>query len=36
MWIFEKLTTHFEHLTSKQNTETDSFISEDFTLEVLF
>ena len=32
----EKLTTYFEHLTSKQDTETDSLISEDFTLEVVF
>ena len=36
MWIFEKLTTHFEHLTSKQDTEFGSMISDDFALEVLF
>ena len=33
---FFNLTTHFEHLTSKQYTETDSLISEDFAFEVLF
>ena len=33
---FRKLTTYFEHLTSKQYTETDSLISEHFTFEVLF
>ena len=34
MRIFEKLTTYFERLTSKQDTETDSLFSSDFTLEV--
>ena len=34
--FFFKLTTYFEHLTSKQDTETDSLIPEDLTLEVLF
>ena len=34
--FFEKLPTHFQHLTSKQDSETDSLISEDFTLEVVF
>ena len=32
---FENFTTYFEHLTSKQDTETDSLISEDFTSEVV-
>ena len=32
----KKLTTHFEHLTSKQDTETDYLIPEYFTLEVMF
>ena len=32
----EKVTTYVEHITSKQDTETDSLISEDFTLEVVF
>ena len=36
MGIFETLTTYFEHLTSKQYVETDSLISEDFSLEALF
>ena len=35
MWMFEKLTTYFELLTSKQDTEFDSLISEDFALKVL-
>ena len=30
------LTTYFEHLTSNQDTENDSLIPEDFTLEVIF
>ena len=35
--IFKKIKQHnFEHLTSKQDTETDSLIPEDFTLEVIF
>ena len=34
--FFLKLTTYFEHLTSKQDTETDYLIPEDFTLEVIF
>ena len=35
--IFEKLTTYLERLTSKQlYTETDSFLSKDFALEVLY
>ena len=33
---FEKLTTYVEHLTTKQYTESDSLISADFALEVLF
>ena len=33
---FKKNTAYFEHLTSKQDTETDSLISKDFTLEVVF
>ena len=33
MWIFETLTTYYEHLTSKQYTETHSLISEDVALE---
>ena len=33
---FKKLTTYFEHLTSNQDTETDSLIPEDFTLEGIF
>ena len=33
---FLKLTTYFEHLTSNQDTETDSLIPEDFTLESIF
>ena len=33
---FEKLTTYFEHLTSKQDTGTDSLMSEDFTLGDVF
>ena len=32
----KKLTTYFEHLTSNQDTETDSLIPEDFTLEGIF
>ena len=36
MLIFEKLTTYFEHLTSKQDTETDYLMSDDFTLEIVF
>ena len=35
MRIFEKLTTHFDHLTRKQDTELDFLISEDFASEVL-
>ena len=35
--IFEKLTAYFERRTSKQlYTETDSLISKDFALEVLY
>ena len=34
--IFLKSTTYFEHLTSNQNTEIDSLIPEDFTLEGIF
>ena len=35
--IFEKLTTYLERLTSKQlYTETDSFLSKNFALEVLY
>ena len=33
---FWKINDIFSHLTSKQYTETHSFISEDFTFEVLF
>ena len=33
---FLKLTTYFEHLTNNQDTETDSLIPEDFTLESIF
>ena len=33
---FEKNLACFEHLTTKQYNETDSLISEDFALEVLF
>ena len=33
--IKKKLTAYFEHLTSNQDTETDSLIPEDFTLEVI-
>ena len=33
---FKKITTYFEHLTSNQDTETDSLIPEDFTLEGIF
>ena len=33
---YKKLTTYFEHLTSKQDSETDYLIPEDFTLEVIF
>ena len=33
--FFLKITTYFEHLTSNQDTETDSLIPEDFTLEVI-
>ena len=36
MWIFEKLTTYFKHLTSKQDTKIDFLISENFTFEVMF
>ena len=32
----KKLTTYFEQLTSNQDTETDSLIPEDFTLEGIF
>ena len=32
----KKLTAYFKHLTSKQDTETDSLIHEDLTLEVIF
>ena len=32
----KKLTTYFGHLTSNQDTETDSLIPEDFSLEVIF
>ena len=32
----KKLTTYFEHLTSNQDTETDSLIPEDFTSEGIF
>ena len=35
--IFEILTTYLERLTSKRlYTETDSFLSKDFALEVLY
>ena len=34
--ILKKLTTYFEHLTSNQDTETDSLIPEKFTLEGIF
>ena len=34
--IFTKLTTYFEHPTSNQDTESDSLIPEDFTLEGIF
>ena len=34
--FFKTLTTYFEHLISKQYTETNSLISEDFAFEVLF
>ena len=34
--ILKKITTYFEHLTSKQDTETGHLIPEDFTLEVIF
>ena len=33
---FKKITTHFEHLTSNQDIETDSLIPKDFTLEGIF
>ena len=33
---FWKVTTAFEHLSSKQDTESDSLMSEDFTLAVIF
>ena len=33
--IFKKI-TYFEHLTSNQDTETNSLIAEDFTLEGIF
>ena len=33
---FKKITTYFEHLTSKQDPETDYLIPEDVTLEVIF
>ena len=36
MGIFEKLTTDLEHLTSKQDTKTDSLMSEDFIFDVVF
>ena len=32
----KKLTAYFKHLTSNQDTETDSLIPEDFTLEGIF
>ena len=32
----KNLTTYFEHLTSKRDTETDSLIPEDLTVEVIF
>ena len=32
----KKITTYFKHLTSNQDTETDSLIPEDFSLEVIF
>ena len=33
---FLNLTTYFEHLTSNHDTETDSSVAEDLTLEVIF
>ena len=36
MWIFENLTAYFEHVSSKQDVETDYLISGDFTSEVSF
>ena len=33
---FKKLTTYCEHLTSHQDTETNSLIPEDFTSEGIF
>ena len=32
----KKMTTYFEHLANNQDTETDSLIPEDFTLEGIF
>ena len=34
--FLKKNATYFEHLTSKQYTETDYLISEEFAFEVLF
>ena len=36
MLIFEKLTNYKEHSTNKKMAEIDSWISENFTLEVVF
>ena len=33
---FKKMTTYLEHLISKQYTEGNSFISEDFALEIIY